>query len=215
MSHSTIPPTHKGGTRSPATRDVPHVHHPITPRVQGHSSIGHVPHRCCPFHPREQGHDPSTVCHWGHILCALSLPLVRAGCAPRTRAFGDVPRVPSYCRNRDMSPVPHQVHVPCALPPLPMGAGMFPQGHVALGTRPMCTVPSPCSGRDISPCHVLPVPCPSRGAEQGHVPMPCATGTHPCRMVPSHGTCPSPVRRPDGRGRPARRGPARGQAGGQ
>ncbi|NXE43903.1 GFAP protein, partial [Ptilorrhoa leucosticta] len=43
---------------------------------------------------------------------------------------------------------------------------------------------------DVSLCHGFPGPRPCCGAEQGCVPTPCATGTHPCPVVLSHGTCP-------------------------
>lgn len=133
----------------------------------------------------------------GHVrlgMSHVSLP---------TAGTGTCPQCHTKCTSR--------VHRPRLL----QEQGRVPPGHPALGTCPMCTVPPPCSSRDISPHCVSLGPRPPRDAEQGHVPMPHATGTHPCHVVTSHGTCPPPVRRPDGRGRPARGGRACGQAGGQ
>lgn len=117
------------------------------------------------------------------------------------------------------------------------------QGHVPSATPsacPMCTVPSSHGNRGTSPVthgtgDTSHVHCPTTLQGQGRFSMPRATramsllwsraGSCPHAMchrdtslprgpIPWH-VCPPPVRRPDGRSRPARRGPARGQAGGQ
>lgn len=171
---------------TPAIRDVPYVHCPITSREQGYASticvISHVPRVHCPFHPREEGHVPSTTC-CGHILCALSLPPMGAGmCTRDTCCWSHSPPTGAGC--------PQDTCL-WGCPTCPFL--LWEQGYVSSATPsacPMCTVPPPRRVRDISPCHMLLGPYPSCGAEEGLVPTPCATRTYTCHVVPSHGTCP-------------------------
>lgn len=138
----TVPSTHESRDMSLAPR-----------AIAGTSRVR------CPFLPWEQGCVPMT-CAAGATALPQELDV------PRTLAFGDVPHVPSCCGNRDMSPVPHQVHVPRALSHHPAGSGTFLHATCYWGHIP------PVEQRGvISPCHVPP----------GHI---HAMWSHPMAHVP-------------------------------
>lgn len=153
-----------------------------------------------PHHPhhhvsllQEQGRVPCNTCHQGRVPRPPSLHPKGSGTCLHEVPSGacPTPTVLSPHGSRDMSPVTHG------------------------------TVPPSCRSRDIPPSPVSPWPRPSCGSrdrspgtchwdrvppeEQSSIVSPC-----PCPMA-----CPPPVHRPDGRGCPARGGPACGQAGGQ
>lgn len=230
----TIPPTRKAGTCS--QQHLPSGMSPVSTVLsyQGSRDMPpqYVPSATCPVctvpsthESRDMSLAPRAVAGTSRVRCPF-LPWEQ-GCVPTTRPPTGAGRPQDTCL--------------WGCPTCPFL--LWEQGYVSSATPsacPMCTVPSCHGSRDMSPLthgtgDMSHVHCPTTPQGQGQFSVPHATGAisllwsrggscphamcHqdiylPRGPIPWH-MSPHPVCRPDGRGRPARGGPACSQAGGQ